>query len=202
MGRYTSPDAVAAALGRTLTVPQQAEADLWIGAAEAWIDTRTGQPWGQNTPVVGELHQAWGELVYLDRRPVVSIQAVTVRPRLVSAAASALATSDYELLDAANGVLWIGRSAAGGRLVAVSYTPAVPLDGRIERAATLLAAAWLRGTVDGIGGDIKSYQIGQELQVTYRDAAPGTLGAPRSVPAEVLDLLANVGGPALSTVFA
>lgn len=172
-------------LDRSLTDDQQAACDAAIVAASAWIDGRGG-PWATSDPVTAEPHRLTDDpALCLYRAPVTSITAITVRTRDVGATSTTLtAGTDYELRDAARGVVWLPGYA--GHLASVSYVPAVPLDVRIARACALVVAQWLRPALDGVTGDIKSYSQGQELSVTFRD--PATF-AVRGVPDEAVTLV-------------
>lgn len=168
---YTSRLRVQSYLGRTLTADQLDQADALIAAAEAWIDRRTHRSWLVASPVTDELHTVTGGVVYLQQRPVTSITSVTVRSLAVSATETSLVDgSDYELIDPTNGGLSLGGSAYLDSLAKVSYVhtgPAVPED--IALATTMMVAAWLQPTLDGVGSNIKSYQVGGELQVSFTD---------------------------------
>jgi hypothetical protein len=184
---YTDADTVALHLGRTLTVDQEAQVDALVPAATAWIDARTNRSWELTAPITGEAHALYGPCLYLKQAPVASVEAVSVRSLTPGATARTLTAGvDYELLDAATGLVLIGTYYTVDYRASVDYTPAVPLDGRIALAATMLVAAWLRPALDGITGDIQSYRIGQDLQVTYRDPGTGTV---RGVPDDVVTLV-------------
>lgn len=187
----TSVEQVAEYLGRELTGAQNAQLEALLPAVEAWITSRTGRTWGDDTPITGETHTLTGPLLWLTHAPVASVQSVSVRPPATVGATSTtlVATADYELLGPAHGLLVLSPGYAGWR-VTVAYTPALPLDSRIALAATMLAAAWARPTLDGVSGDVKQYTIGQELSVTFRDPADGTV---RGVPDDVVALVDSCG---------
>jgi hypothetical protein len=201
---YTTVARVASHLGAALSADQQAEAAMLIDAAEAWIDQRTalyGAPsnvWGTSTgtlPSATETREITGPYLYL-RTPVASITSVTARPPIVgNAATTLLANSAYELVDAAQGALWFS-SAYVGWEATVTFVPAAaarPVPATIVLAATKLVAFWLRPALGEAGGDVKSYSVGQELQVTYRDpAGGGVLG----VPDDVVTLVDSAAGAA------
>jgi hypothetical protein len=168
---YTSRERVARYLGRTLTTEQMDQADALIASAEAWIDRRTHRAWLVASPIVDELHQLDGAVLYLKQRPVTSVSSVKVRSASVGATETALvAGTDYELLDPVNGVLSLGSSTYLGYLAKVSYVhsgPPVPED--IALAATMLVATFLQPALDGVGANVQSYRVGGELQVTFTE---------------------------------
>lgn len=185
MTNYCEVADVELLLGRSLTDDQQAACDAAIAAASAWIDGRGG-PWATSDPVADERHRLTDDpALTLYRAPVASVTGITVRTPDVGAASTALtAGTDYELRDAARGVVWLPGYA--GYQAYVSYVPNVPLDARIARACALIAAQWLRPALDGVTGDIKSYSQGQELSVTFRDPAGYAV---RGVPDEAVTLV-------------
>jgi len=189
MPDYTTVPDVARHLGRTLTSAQEAEAAALIPAATAWINGRLGGVWPQTAAQTDEYHLVEGPLVFLRYRPVASLASVSVRGPWPGTTATALvANTEYELLDATRGILRV--SVDPGYEIRVTYTPnATAADPRLKLAARHLVAFWLRPLVEGVTGDIKSYSIGEELQVTYRDDA-GTI---RGVPSEVVALVDGVG---------
>lgn len=201
---YTTVARVASHLGATLSADQQAEAAMLIDAAEAWIDQRAAQcgapfgVWGSTIgtlPTVTETHAITGRFLFLNT-PAASITSVTVRPPYIGAASSTLlAASTYELLDAPSGTLWMS-GAYVGWYATVTFVPAAaarPVPATIGLAATKLVAFWLRPALGEAGGDIKSYSVGQELQVTYRDPSSGGV---RGVPDDVVTLVDSAAGAA------
>lgn len=187
---YLDDADLSAYLGRDLTAAESAQSAAVIDAASAWVDQYMGRTWA-GSAVTGETHTLYGDVVYLDRAPVASVSAVTLTPRWIGATPIALtAGSNYALYDARRGVLLVysWRHAA---LVTVDYTTSadsVPAD--VKLAATILSAQWLSLTGDPnrSSDDIKSYQVGQELQVTFRDAPKG------GVDPKVTALLASYAG--------
>lgn len=183
---FTTAAAVAAHLGRTFTAAQAAEAETLLPAADAWINGRTGRSWPQATAITDELHTLVGPSLFLDFAPVASVASVAVRPPQVGASWTALtAGSGYEVLDLATGHLHVPHYP--GYWVRVSYTPAVPTDARIELAAKKLVAFWLRPVLDGVSGDVQSYAIGQELEVTFSKE-----GQALGIPPDVIALVDSI----------
>lgn len=200
---YTDVARLAQHLGRTLTADQIIEAGRLITAAQAWIDGRTGTPWEQVAPVI-ERHTLSGPQVQLRQRPVLTVDGVTLRSLTLNAVPETLLPgSGYELIDPTLGVVLIlpgyagygyGYGGAAAWLATITYTPNVVLDARIALAATQLVAYWLRPALEGIAGDIKSYSVGQELQVTFRDPADGSV---RGIPDDVVALVDSARTPEL-----
>jgi hypothetical protein len=179
---YTDAAAISSYLGRTFTADEEAQATVCAIAASGLVDRYTGQTW-VGTSIVAEQHTVFGPYVYLDRVPMTAISAVTTRSLDIGAVPTMLAAgSDYELLDASRGLLRVG--VADRSLVAVSYTAPGTVPPEVGLAATMLAAGWfaLSGDSNRNSADIKSFSVGQELQVTFRDA-------PAGVPPEVATLL-------------
>lgn len=185
MKGYTTRALVADELGRVLTVAQQTQCDGLIGEAEAYVDRVTGKAWLTTSPVADELHTLTSPLVYLDKTPVASVTAVATRSPAIGATWTALvAGSGYELLDPATGALAVGvypghdvvinttTAGAEGALLRVSYTHTSPLPvpGDIQRATTLLVAAWLLPRLDPSRAGVESVSVGQgDIAVRYRD---------------------------------
>lgn len=186
MTAYTDPAAVAAYLGTELTPAQQAQAAVLAEAATSWVERYTGRTW-QGVAILGEQHTVAGPWVYLQRAPVASVQAVTVRVPYVGAVAQPLtAGTGYELLDAPAGLLlvqaWLDDWPRvepfdrGARWLSVDYTPATPVPAAVALGTALLAAAWLRPTLYPERAGLKSWTVGAdntrlEFAVPTPDAA-------------------------------
>lgn len=182
---YTDADAVALHLNRTLTVDQEAQVDALVPAATAWIDARTNRSWDLTAPITGEAHTLYGPCLYLKQAPVASVEAVRVRSLTPGATARTLTAGvDYELLDAATGLVLIGTYYAVDYRASVDYTPNVPLDGRIALAATMLVAAWLTAALSGGRGSIKRRTLG-DVTVEYAAQPATAYGVPEDVAALV-----------------
>ena len=159
---YTDATAIAGYLGLTLTSPQQTQATTLAAAATAWIDRYTGRSWQASSPVADELHELVGDTVYLTNRPVTAVTSVKTRERFADAGTTTLDASQYELLDATNGVLLIMGWAGAGRLALVTYTHSVsaaPDD--VELAATMIAAAWLSQALRPSTEGVEQISVGQ-----------------------------------------
>jgi hypothetical protein len=186
---YTTSAAVESHLDRTFTATQLAEADSLLAAADAWITSRLPYSYPQTALITEEFHLVEGPYLFLNRTPVTSVTSVTVRSRVLGAATTALVVgTNYDLLDATAGMLRIAGYLGGEALV--SYTPAIALDPRLETAAKKLVAFWLRPLLEGVSGDVQSYSIGQELQVTFKQDSR-TLGIPDEVVALVDSIYAR-----------
>ena len=198
---YTSVERVEHHSGRTFDDAQRAECSLLLPVAEAWIDGYTRRTWGTTTAIAGEPHRleapTWlrgagaVDVVYdlsfyppltvrLRTRPVASVEAVSVRTTAVGSTPLALvAGTQYELLDAEQGLLSVA-NGYGGWVAQVDYTPAVPVDPRVELAATKLCAAWMRPSLEGASGSVSggatSYQVG-DVRVSYGAPAAGSVTA-------------------------
>lgn len=175
---YTTYAAVAALLGVTLSADQQT---LVTGTLEpamrAYVDRYTGRSWGVASPVTGELHTAYGGVVYLSNRPVSAVTAASYRSQAIGSATTTLVDgSTYELADAANGVLRV--SVPYGSLISVSYThTAITVPADIQHAATLLVAAQMGDALlsDPSLRGVKGYSVGQgDLTITFDTQASAT----------------------------
>lgn len=183
---YTDASTIAGYLGVTLTSDQQTQAGVLAGAATAWIDRYTGRSWQASSPITDELHELVGDTVYLTNRPVTAVTSVKTRERFADAGTTTLDASQYELLDATNGVLLILGWAGAGRLALVTYTHSVsaaPDD--VELAATMIAAAWLGQTLRPNTQGVESVSVGQgDIQVKFSasrgDAPPEALAILRA----------------------
>lgn len=181
---YTDASLIAGYLGVTLTADQQTQAGRLADAATAWIDRHTGDTWQTASPVTDETHEIIGDVVYLDRRPVASVTSVKTRQAFADAALTTLGTSQWELLDAANGKLLILGFATPGLLAVVSYThtQADPPDD-VLLAATMIAAGWMGQALRPNTQGVDSVNVGQgDIQVKFS----ATRG---NVPQEALSIL-------------
>lgn len=184
MPAYTTAAQIAAYLGLTLTAAQQTQAGVLADAATAWIDRYTGRSWQIASPVTDEMHQLVGNTVYLDQRPVTAVSAVKTRSRYADAPLTTLDASQYELLDADNGVLLILGWAGSGSLALVTYThtaTAAPAD--VQLAASMIAASWLSQALRPNTQGIDQLSVGQN-DVTVKFSSSRS-----DVPAEALALL-------------
>ncbi len=189
---YTTQAGLAAFLGRPLTTTEQAQADAAIAATEAYIDRVTGRSWMDPTPTLGESYPVFGPKLYLKRRPVLTVTALRVAC-CPTETQQPLTVDQFTLVDAARGLVWV--SAYTG-YAWVDYThqgPPLPAD--LAYAANLLATAWTGAggaTADGLGGDVVSYMVGQELTVTRGDRIAASAGLPvGAAPPEVDAILAG-----------
>lgn len=202
-GYCTSGD-VAAYLGRALDSAQTPRAAALVAIAETYIDRVTRRGW-LLPPIVGERHEVLAAEIYLLRAPVASVQAVRLRSRRVGDVATTLvAGSDYELLDADQGLLQLAggfaadyegaglpawtsvgpRSGIPSTYVAVDYTPDLPVPGDIALAAAQLVAHWLDLQLDPSRFGVAAVQFGAEVRITYDKAH-----VDRVVPQEIADTL-------------
>lgn len=184
MAAYTDATKIAAYLGLTLTSPQQTQAGVVADAATAWVERHTGRSWQTSSPVTDELHEMVGDTVYLNQRPATAVSAVKTRERYADAPTTTLGASEWELLDAANGVLLILGWAGLGVLALVSYThtaTAAPDD--VELATTMIAAAWLSQTLRPSTQGVDQLSVGQN-DITVKFSASRA-----DVPAEALSIL-------------
>jgi hypothetical protein len=187
---YTDATKIAAYLGVALTSDQQTQATICAQAASDWIDEFKGRSWQIASPVADELHTMTGDRVYLNNRPVASITSVRTRgAAFVGFGWTTLDSSQYELLDGANGVLLIeGWSASSAPLVQVSYTHTAAVPSQIALAATIIAASLLGPTLRPNTSGLDSVSVGQaDVQVKF-SVDYG------SVPSEAMALL---GGRAI-----
>lgn len=185
MTAYSDATKIAAFLGITLTGAQQTQAGILAQAASDWIDRYTGQSWQDDGTVTDELHSPVGDRVYLNGRPVTAVSAVSTRQPIVGADWTLLDSSQYELLDATNGVLLISGWAAAGLAVKASYAhQATSAPSPVGLAATMIAASWLQPTVSPQTAGLASVAVGQnDVAVKFKDDRG-------DVPAEALRLLA------------
>lgn len=192
---YTTVELVVNEMGVELTAPQLDQIADMIADAESWIDVQTGRAWIVTSPTTGELHTIdQSRLVYLNNRPVTAVSSVVARGTYVGATNRTLvANTDYELIDAAHGILMVNDPASGydiitdrvwsDTLLTVAYTSSTPVPADIQRAATLLVSAWmLARTLTDYRG-LKSYSVGSELSVTLADGSQG------AVPGDVMQII-------------
>jgi hypothetical protein len=171
---YTTPDQIALHLGVTLTADQATQAGIVAAAVTEWIDREAGRSWQTSSPATDELHTLAGDRVYLNNRPVTAVSSVKTRPAaFVGFAWTTLDSSQYELLDATNGVLLIqGWSASSQALVQVSYTYTLAVPADIGLAATILAAELMTPTLHPESAGVSQIAVGQnDINVKFADAS-------------------------------
>lgn len=184
MTPYTDAAKISAYLGKTLTGSQQTQAGVLADAATAWIENYLGRSWQTASPITNELHSIIGDRVYLSHRPVAAVSAVKTRGNYEDAAETTLTSSQYELLDATNGVLLLEGWSAGDGLALVTYThtmTTVPAD--VGLAATMIASAWLGGSLTPGTAGVESIAVGQN------DIALKFSTSRSDVPVEALSIL-------------
>lgn len=162
MTAYTDATKIAAYLGVTLTAGQITQAGLAAQAASDWIDEYKGKTWQASSPVTDEQHDLVGDTVYLNNRPVSAVSVVKTRSRYADAPSTTLDASQWELLDAANGVLLILGWANTGSLALVTYThTASAPPSQIAFSATIIAASLLGPTLRPNSDGLDSVAVGQ-----------------------------------------
>jgi hypothetical protein len=183
---YSDANKIGAYLGVTLTSPQQTQAGIAAQAASDWIDTYKGRTWQAASPIADELHSMIGDRVYLNNRPVTAVSSVKTRPAaFVGFGWTTLDPSQYELIDATNGVLQVaGWSASSDGLVQVSYThTGTAPPSHIALAATIIAASLLGPTLRPNASGLDSVSVGQNDIAVKFSVDFG------SVPSEAMALL-------------
>jgi hypothetical protein len=117
--------------------------------------------------------------------PVASVTSVKTRAAaFVGFGWTTLDASQYELLDATNGVLLIeGWSASSQALVQVSYTHTAAVPSQIAMAATIIAASLLGPTLRPNTSGLDSVSVGQNDIAVKFSVDYG------SVPSEAMTLL-------------
>jgi hypothetical protein len=162
-----------------------------MAQVEAYIDKYTGRSWAIPSAVVDELHTVTNRYVYLDHRPVTAITSMAVRLASVGAAYTTLtAGTNYELLDATNGIVllagggppWgydvvVNTTEIAGYILKASYTTSTPVPADIEHAATLLVSDWLWTRLHGDRRGVKSSSVstaGDQFSVSYSNDSPST----------------------------
>lgn len=166
-------------LGRTLTTAEDAQIDSLMDAACEYVESVCGRGFG-TTGITDEPAKIICGKVYLGR-PVSAVSTVKTISAYVGATATTLPSSQWSLWDAAHGVLLVSGYYTSDALI--SYTPAATVPESVVQAAVMLAASWLTPTsADSYQQQgIKSYSVGQELQITYADNATRTAAVPSTV---------------------
>lgn len=195
---YSSALLVAQEMGTDLTAAQLDQAADLIEDAESFADRITGRTWLVSS-VTDEWHRLTGPEVHLNLRPVSAVSSVKLRRLAVGATDSVLAAgSGYELVDPTNGVVLLSAVSfgwsdpvintedwSGPYVVKVSYTAAAVVPGAIRRGVTKLVAYWMAQRTSAVGTEgIKSYSVGDELSVTYKDDDETS----SDIPSEILSL--------------
>jgi hypothetical protein len=189
MPAYTDSAKIENYLGVVLSSSAQNQAGVAAQAASDWIDDFKARSWQGASPVTDELHTMIGNRVYLAGRPVVAITTVKIRAAaFVAFGWTTLDASQYELLDAQNGVLLIaGWSASSDALVQVTYTHATQPPANVAFAATMIAASLLGPTIRPNTSGLESVAVGQNDVAVKFSVDYG------SVPSEALSLLGGKG---------
>lgn len=185
MTAYTDAQKIAAHLGVTLTASQITQAGVLAQAASDWIDRWLGKSWQGTSPATDEIHTIYGDRVYLNNRPAVAVSAVKTRTYYPDLGVTTLDAGQYELLDAANGLLVLQGWSTSGVIALVTYTYSLSLPTPVGLAATMIAASWLGPTMVGLPSGIDQIALGQnDINVKFGSSA-------RDVPPEALTLLAG-----------
>lgn len=190
--------------------PLQVEVlDATLEVVEGAIDAYTGRTW--LATVTDEWHPEAGQFVFLRSAPVTSLALVTDRDGVP------LAAEEYTLVDAARGrvSLWGGPYDAVRNYPSYDYwrgglraTYVAGAPPAVVREAAIRATLGLLRTLGGVGATgsgeidptlVKSYTIGGEVSVTFRDlptdaAAATTYADP--LPADAKALLGAFRAPA------
>ena len=184
MTAYTDAQQVAAYLGLTLTSAQALQAGVLSDAATTWIDRYVGRTWQTVSPATDEQHVIVGDTVYLARRPVVAVTAVSTRLNIVGSTWTLLDSDEYELRDAANGRLLLMGWATHGLDVKVSYTHTGALPpADVQLAASMIAGSWLSQTLRPQTNGVSAIALGQnDINLQFSTSRS-------DVPAEAVSIL-------------
>lgn len=161
---YTNPARVSDHLGLALTGVQLVTCERLIEEVEAWIDGALNRAWLLGTRA-NEEHYAPPARLYLRYPPVSSLTSITGRAGLGAAETTLVAGTDYELRDAAAGLVHLVSPSSYDR-VRVTYvqTSTVPAD--ITRLATELVGIGLRPLTVGMSADVRRFRL-PDLEVEY-----------------------------------
>jgi hypothetical protein len=142
MAVYASAASLALFLARALTAAETASASAACAAATEYVDRFTGKTW-QGQTITGELQTVpYNGIVRLDRLPVASLTTVTARWLYVGETIiSLVANTDYELIDALNGLVLVNRPQ--GTVLTVTYVTGSTVPADIALAANIIAASYL-----------------------------------------------------------
>lgn len=189
MTAYTDSGKIAAFLGATLTSPQATQAGVVAAAASDFIEKaldRSWLGWTSSTAiaVTAERQTIRGCRLRLDHTPVAAITSLTVRrPTPGYTPAVLVAPTQYELVDAAGGHVYVSPTA-DGMLATISYTSTEPTPAIIGQFATELAAGMLTLSLAGAAASqaalagIRRYTLwGGDLSVEYAASASAQDGA-------------------------
>jgi hypothetical protein len=208
---YTDAATIASYLGVTFSPAQVLQATAIAAAATAFIDNYTARSWQAPSPIAAELSPIVAKRVdgseivtptiYLLHTPAVAVTGVVLRATAPNSQPQVLASTEYELMDAANGVLRLLLTALWqGHAIAASYPYADPVVGLVDYtwaagpppdialAATMIGATEmarvlaLAGSAGGIQAHpelagIKSIAVGQnDIAVTLADPSSIDIG--------------------------
>lgn len=166
---YTTPEAIASQLGRTLTTEQVEYVNtLIIPATEQWIDDNTGHPYGESAVVAENLVMS-GPYTWLSKAPVTSIEAVRVY--YWNQQPSDMFTLDpnyYLLRDPSTGYFWLP-SWRDFQHIEIDYTPNATIPDSVKLAAAMVAGVFMRTALHPETEWMTDYASGQDLRVKFRD---------------------------------
>lgn len=189
-GNYTDPDALGRYLGVALTADQAAlVASVLAPAATEAVDAYTGRSW-QGTAITGERVPVYGDRAWLAHPPVSALSLTWRALAPGSTVTTGASGTDYELVDAATGLVtftgwWHGSQP---EYVLANYTSTSDAPAAVQLAATMLAAGWLDSPSSvGAAGPLTMRREG-DIQEQY--AAPAADARGDALPDAVRRLLA------------
>lgn len=182
---YTTPDKVAAQIGRTLTVDQIEHLDsVVIPAVERWIDIQGSRPYGELAVTAEPLYMS-GAVTWLTKTPVASVEAVRgYYWNQVSSDLAVVNTGWWRLQDARTGQLYLP-SWQAFQYLEVDYTPDATIPANIQLAAAMLSGIFMRTVLHPQTEWMTKYASGQDVRLEFR---------PQDIPQHIYDLIGGGAG--------
>lgn len=196
MKGYSSPAAVAALLGLTLTPAQEVVTAGLLATAEETVDFATGRAWLTGA-VADEVYSPTGRHLYLVQRPLTSVESVKRRWEWDTTSHTLTPTTDYTA-DLPRGIIWFRDACTWGpdAQYLVSYTPGATVPASIAQATARLAGDAIGPLLSGVGSDVARLTVWHQIDVTYRSQTPSERVG--GITAEVQALLAPFRKPVLA----
>lgn len=177
-GYCTTVD-VADYLGVALTTAQDGQASALIEQAEIFIDGETNRAWLAGTQTDEEFYRP-SHKIFVRYAPIASVSAVTSRTDIGESETTLTAGVDYEIRDAAAGLIYLETPKTYDR-IRVDYTPVATVPADIKLACAMIVANWLQPHLQPGTFGLDSYSL-PDLTVKFarshaQSAAPPAAAA-------------------------
>lgn len=166
MPKYTTADDLAKYLGRVFDNDQNSIADLCIDAAEVIVERKAARRYALSTSQTLTLFQPPSPLVVLPSNGPYSAISVIGYSEFGNAGFPLVLGAQYEIRDAAKGILWFPDAGNWYRLD-IAYTPTGTILPNIKLATNIMAAHWMRPILNDEIPGLANYSVGSEFAITF-----------------------------------